>query len=144
MTTQRFDSRLADVLARQHLGVLATIKQDGRPQLSVLSYTFDPDTALLRASTVEGLAKVANLRRDPRASFQVTNEKAWGYVVAEGAAELSKVSERPDDATVEELVEVYRAIQGEHPDWDEYRAVMVKDRRLVLRVHVDRLYGAVA
>ncbi|MQA77704.1 MAG: TIGR03618 family F420-dependent PPOX class oxidoreductase [Streptosporangiales bacterium] len=144
MTTQRFDPSLSDVMAGQHLGVLATIKRDGRPQLSVLSYTFDPDTALLRVSTIESLAKVANLRRDPRASFQVTNEKAWGYVVAEGEAELSAVSESPDDATVEELVEVYRAIQGEHPDWEDYRAVMVKDRRLVLRVRVDRLYGAVA
>jgi hypothetical protein len=65
-----------------------------------------------------------------------------GYVVAEGTVEFSPVSAAEDDATVEELIEVYRLIGGqEHPDWSDYRRAMVADGRLILRLHVDRLYG---
>lgn len=59
----------------------------------------------------------------------------------EGEAELSTVAAAPDDATVDELVEVYRAMAGEHPDWDDYRRAMVKDRRLVVRLRPGRAYG---
>lgn len=135
------DPALADLLAKHDQGVLATIRRNGRPQLSVVTYTFDPDTALIRASITDGRAKTANLRRDPRATFQVTNTRGFGYVVADGEAEFSAVATTPDDAAVDELVDVYRTIGGEHPDWDEYRAVMVSDHRLVLRIRVDRLYG---
>ena len=62
--------------------------------------------------------------------------------VGHSRAELSEVAADPHDAAVEELVELFRAVQGEHPDWDEYRAAMVADRRLVLRLPVDRVYGA--
>jgi hypothetical protein len=62
-------------------------------------------------------------------------------VVAEGEADLTPVAAAPDDATVDELVEVYRAIAGEHPDWAEYRAAMVADERLVLRIPVTHVYG---
>lgn len=138
------DPALSDLLAKHDQGVLATIRRNGRPQLSVVTYTFDPVTQDIRVSITAGRAKTANLRRDPRASFEVTNSRGWGYAVAEGTAELSAVAERPDDAVVEELIEVYRTINGEHPDWDDYRAAMVRDRRIVLTVHVDRMYGAVA
>jgi hypothetical protein len=63
------------------------------------------------------------------------------YLVAEGVAELTPVAAAPDDATVDELVEVYRAIVGEHPDWAEFRQAMVDDRRLVVRLPVGRTYG---
>jgi len=137
----RTEQALYELLGAGSLGVLATIRRDGRPQLSTVSYTYDPARRLIRVSVTEGRAKTANLRRDPRASFHVSSPDGWSYVVAEGTAELSATAADPHDATVEELVEVYRAIQGEHPDWDDYRRAMVADRRLVLRLAVARVYG---
>ncbi|SER76530.1 PPOX class probable F420-dependent enzyme [Pedococcus cremeus] len=132
----------------RNLGALVTLKRDGRPQLSNVNYTLatDPDagTAVVRVSVTDGRAKVANLRRDPRASLMVGSPDGWSYAVLEGKAELSPVAAREDDATVEELVEVYRAVRGEdHPDWDDYRRAMVADHRLVLRLHVEHAYGLV-
>jgi PPOX class probable F420-dependent enzyme len=135
------EDRLLALLADGHGGVVVALKRDGRPQLSNVSYTFDPDRRLIRVSITEGRAKTRNLRRDPRVSFYVSAPDFRSYVVAEGEAELTPVASAPDDATVDELVEVYRAIAGEHPDWDEYRAAMVADERLVLRIPVTRVYG---
>jgi PPOX class probable F420-dependent enzyme len=132
---------LLDLVRRRSRGVLATIKRDGRPQLSNVDYTYDDTARVIRISVTDGRAKVANLRRDPRASFHVTSDGGSAYAVAEGRAELSPVAADPHDGTVEELIEVYRAIQGEHPDWADYRAAMVADRRLVLRLHIERVYG---
>ncbi|MHA6760128.1 PPOX class F420-dependent oxidoreductase [Streptacidiphilus sp. PAMC 29251] len=129
-------------MARAHGGALVALKRDGRPQLSNVSHTYDPATGLLRISTTADRAKVANLRRDPRASYYVTRQDQRAYAVAEGTVELTPVAADPGDATVDELVEVYRQILGEHPDWDdEYRAAMVADRRLVVRLQVERIYG---
>lgn len=133
--------KLEQLVAQARGGALVALKRDGRPQLSNVVHSYDPATRLLRFSTTADRAKVANLRRDPRASYYVTTADLRGYAVAEGTAELTPVSAAPDDATVDELVEVYRLILGEHPDWDEYRAAMVADRRLVVRLHVDRFYG---
>jgi PPOX class probable F420-dependent enzyme len=135
------DKGLEQLIAQSHGGALVALKRDGRPQLSNVSYVYDPDRRLLRISTTADRAKVANLRRDPRAGFYVTRPDQRGYAVAEGLAELTPVAAEPDDATVDELVEVYRAIAGEHGDWDEYRAAMVADRRLVIRLTVDHVYG---
>ncbi|TWJ26307.1 PPOX class probable F420-dependent enzyme [Micromonospora endolithica] len=132
---------LADLIAGRWMGVLATVKRDGRPQLSTVVYSFDRERSLIRVSVTDGRAKTANLRRDPRASFHVSSEDGWAYAVAEARAELTPVAERADDPTVAELVGLYRAVQGEHPDWDDYRAAMVAERRLVLRLHVERVYG---
>ena len=132
---------LEQLIAQTHGGALVALKRDGRPQLSNVSHTYDPATRLLRVSTTADRAKVANLRRDPRASYYVTSPDQHAYAVAEGIVELTPVAAEPDDATVDELVEVYRRILGEHPDWDEYRAAMVADRRLVVRLTVERLYG---
>ena len=134
----------ADLLAlvsSRHSGGLAVLKRDGRPQLSTVSYRWYPGESLVRVSTVDGRAKVANLRRDPRASLYVTSPNGWSYAVLEGEAQLSDVASAPDDAVVDELVQLYRDISGEHPDWDEYRQAMVEDRRLVARLHVTRAYG---
>ncbi|TDV45482.1 PPOX class F420-dependent oxidoreductase [Actinophytocola oryzae] len=135
------EERLLALLAEHHGGVVVTLKRDGRPQLSNVSYTFDPDRRLIRASITDGRAKTKNLRRDPRVSFYVAAPDFRAYVVAEGDAELTPVAGAPDDATVDDLVDVYREIAGEHPDWDEYRAAMVADQRLVLRIPVTRVYG---
>lgn len=135
------DDRFARLLQSQNRGVLATIKQDGRPQLSNVNYTFNPETETIRVSITDGRAKTKNLRRDPRASFHVTTNDGWSYAVAEGTAELSPVAADEHDATVEELIDVFRKVQGEHPDWDDYRRAMVADQRIVLRLKVDRVYG---
>jgi PPOX class probable F420-dependent enzyme len=132
------DDQLWNAVLATNLGTLATIKRDGRPQLSDINYTAAP--GVIRFSTRTALAKVANIRRDPRVSLKVT--AAQGYAVVEANAELSEPSAALDDATVEELIEVYRLVGGkEHPDWDEYRRAMVADGRLVVRLHVERLYG---
>ncbi len=133
---------LDQLIAQARGGALVALKRDGRPQLSPVSHTYDPATRLLRISTTADRAKVANLRRDPRASYYVTSPDQRAYAVAEGTVELTPVAAEPGDATVDELVEVYRRILGEHPDWDEYRAAMVADRRLVVRLTVDRVYGS--
>ena len=132
------EDHLRALLSSTHGGALVTIKRDGRPQLSNVSYAFAD--GVIRVSVTDGRAKTANLRRDPRASFYVS-PSFRGYVVAEGIAELTPVVRDPHDETVEELIDVYRSISGEHPDWDEYREAMVNDRRLVVRVPVDRVYG---
>lgn len=133
---------LLPLLADRSLGVLATIGKDGRPQLSNVNHTWDPARRLIRISVTAGRAKTRNLARDPRASYHVTSEDGWAWTVAEGTAELTPVAADPHDATVEELIEVYRAIRGEeHPDWDDYRRAMVADRRLVVRLAVERAYG---
>ena len=131
------------LLAEQATGTLATQKRDGRAQLSNVSYTYDPTTSTIKISTRDRLVKTANIRRDPRVSLLASKSHGWSYAVAEGTASLSPVSARPDDDTVEELIEVYRAIGGEHPDWDDYRRAMVADHRLVLRIAVEHVYGLV-
>ncbi|MWA00975.1 TIGR03618 family F420-dependent PPOX class oxidoreductase [Actinomadura sp. LD22] len=135
------DAALVKLLQERDLGVLATLKRDGRPQLSNVNYHFDAASRLIRVSITADRAKARNLRRDPRASLHVSAPDGWSYAVAEGTAELSEVAADPHDAAVEELVAVYRDIRGEHPDWDEYRRVMVQDGRLVVKLHVEHLYG---
>lgn len=120
--------------------VLATQKRDGRPQLSNVIYALDGD-GVVRVSITADRAKFANLSRDPRASLHVTREDFYAYVVLEGDVELSPVAGAPDDAIVDELVDLYRAMIGEHDDWDDYRAAMVRDRRLVVRLRPVRAYG---
>jgi PPOX class probable F420-dependent enzyme len=136
------DRALLDLAVSRDLGVLATLKRDGRPQLSNVNFHFDVDALLVRVSVTDGRAKVTNLRRDPRGSLMVSSSDGWSYAVLEGTAQLSPVTTDPSDATAEELVDVYRSIRGEeHPDWDEYREAMVTDRRLVLRLTVAHVYG---
>jgi PPOX class probable F420-dependent enzyme len=128
-----------DWLGRQSRGVIATIKRDGRPQLSNVSYALVGDE--VRVSVTADRAKTRNLERDPRVSMHVTTERFYPYVVAEGEARLSPPTTAPDDTTADQLVDVYRRIAGEHPDWDEFRQAMIDERRLVLRFTIDRLYG---
>jgi PPOX class probable F420-dependent enzyme len=134
-------SALFDLLENSRRGVVAAIKSDGLPQLSNVDYAYDSDRRTIRFSTTDGRAKIHNLRRDPRACFYVTTPDGSSYAVFECRAEFSDVARQPDDAANEELVDVYRAVQGEHPDWDDYRAAMIADRRLVVRLHVQRAYG---
>jgi PPOX class probable F420-dependent enzyme len=127
------DDRMLAFVAGQAWGVLAAVKPDGRPHLSNVGYSYDPEARLFRISITESRAKTRYLREDPRVTLHVASKDFWTWVAVEGTAELTPVAAGPDDTTVEELVTYYRGINGEHPNWDEYRAAMVADRRLVVR-----------
>jgi PPOX class probable F420-dependent enzyme len=120
--------------------VLVTIKKDGRPQLSNVLHTIDDD-GVIRVSVTADRAKYHNLAREPWAALHVTRDDFYAYAVLETDVTLSPIAERADDAAVEELVALYRSLMGEHPNWDEYRATMVKDRRLVVRLAPTHAYG---
>ncbi|ANE79552.1 PPOX class F420-dependent enzyme [Mycobacterium adipatum] len=141
MGRQVFDDKLLALISGNSLGVLATVKKDGRPQLSNVSYWFDARRVALQVSVTEPRAKTRNLRRDPRASIHVSSDDGWAYAVAEGDALLTPPAANPGDETVEALISLYRNIAGEHPDWDDYRRAMVDDRRVLLTLPINHLYG---
>ena len=135
------DPQLLAFVPESGHGVLTTLKRDGRPQLSIVGFAFDRDTATVRVSLTDDRAKTRNLRRDPRCSLLVTTPRFRPYAVLEGTAHLGAVAQDPHDAATDALVDLYRTLAGEHPDWEEYRAAMVADRRLVLTVGVEHAYG---
>lgn len=120
--------------------VLVTRRRDGRPQLSNVLHHVYAD-GLIRVSITADRAKYKNLARDPWAALHVTREDFWAYAVIEGDVELSPVAAAEDDAVVEELVEYYRAASGEHDDWADYRASMVRDKRVMVRLRPTYAYG---
>ena len=95
------DPRMLAFVAEQHWGVLATIKRDGRPQLSNVGYAYDADADLVRVSVTDSRAKTRNLRADPRVTLHVASKDFWTWVALEGTAELTPVAADPHDATVE-------------------------------------------
>ena len=136
-----FDPALLDLFARLRGGSLITLKRDGRPQASVVVHAWDAETRRIRVSLTDDRAKTRNLRRDPRASYQVVSPDLRAWAVGEGFAELTTPAADPHDDTVEALVALYRTLAGEHPDWAEYRAAMVADRRVVLTLAFEHVYG---
>lgn len=140
MTDRSFDPYA--LLAESRLGVLATIKADGRPQMSPVMPFYDREAGVLHVSMTEGRAKTANLRRDPRATLEVTRSDGRAWATAEGTATLTGPGADPHGPEVGALVDYYRAAAGEHPDWDEYRSVMIADRRVLMTMTVDHVYGA--
>jgi PPOX class probable F420-dependent enzyme len=138
-------STLDDALAfarTTRQSVLTTIRRNGRPQLSNVVHTVSDD-GIIRISITADRAKYHNLVREPWAALYVTSANFFAYAVIECDASLTPVAARADDATVDELVAVYRAAMGEHDDWDEFRAAMVSDRRVVVRLSPTRAYGMV-
>ena len=140
MTASSFDPHA--LLAGSRLAVLATIKADGRPQLSPVTPFYDRPARLIYVSMTDGRAKTANLRRDRRASLEVTRADGRAWATAEGTATLVGPGAEPDGPEVRALVDYYRRAAGEHPNWDEYRSVMVADRRVLMTMTVDHVYGA--
>jgi PPOX class probable F420-dependent enzyme len=138
-----FDPALLALFAELRGGSLITLKRDGRPQASVVIHVWDPARRAVLISVTDDRAKTRNLRRDPRASYQVVAPDLTAWAVGEGFAELAPAAADPHDDTVEALVDLYRRLAGEHPDWPEYRAAMVADRRVVLTLPFERVYGAV-
>jgi PPOX class probable F420-dependent enzyme len=124
----------------RHQGVLTTLRANGRPQISNIMFALGDDD-VARISVTGSRAKSKNLLRDPRASLYVPGDSFWEYLVLDGDADLTPVAATPDDATVDELVSLYRAVSGEHADWAEYRAAMVADGRLVIRLRPTYAYG---
>jgi PPOX class probable F420-dependent enzyme len=123
----------AAYLALNHNGVLSTFRRDGMPQLSPVTAGVD-DRGRVMISTREPAMKVRNLRRDPRVSMCVVPDGFLGsWIQVEGAAEIVEL---PD--AMDLLVDLYRRIKGEHPDWDEFRQAMIDQRRVVIRFGIDR------
>jgi PPOX class probable F420-dependent enzyme len=122
-----------EFIRTNHRGVMATFRKDGRPALSPVTVTVDAQ-GRVAISTRQTAMKVKHLRRDPRVSVAVMNDGfygEWGSV--EGTAEIVELPEAMDL-----LVDYYRAASGEHPDWDDYRAAMQRDQRVIVRFEIER------
>jgi PPOX class probable F420-dependent enzyme len=131
------------LLAASRLGVLATIKADGLPQLSPVQPFYDEGAGVILISSRKGLSKTTNLTRDPRAALEVTSADGRSWATAEGTVTVTGPGTDPHGPEVEALVDYYRAASGaEHPDWDEYREAMVHDRRVLITITVTHVYGA--
>jgi len=125
--------RAAEFLRAHHRAVLATSRSDGMPQLSPVTCAVDDEGRVL-ISTRETAVKTKNLRHRPRASVCVFTDTFFGeWVQVEGNAEVISL---PD--AMDLLVEYYRRVSGEHPDWDDYRAAMIRDRRVIVRITITR------
>jgi PPOX class probable F420-dependent enzyme len=119
------------VLAVQHHAVLATIRADGSPQMSPVTVGLD-DEGRAVVSSRQTAYKVRNLRRDPRVWLCVLPDDFFGrWIQVAGTATVVDLPE-----AMEPLVDYYRKISGEHPDWDDYRAAMERDRRVLIRVEL--------
>jgi PPOX class probable F420-dependent enzyme len=138
-TTRTVDrNELLDFLRPRHRGLLATTRRDGRPQLSPVACGVDGEGRIV-VSTYPSRAKAENARRDPRVSIVVQSDDWNGeYVQVDGSAEVLDMPEALDG-----LVEYFRGISGEHPDWDEYRAAMRLQDKSLLRITVER-WGPIA
>lgn len=122
-----------DFLRTHHHGVLATFRRDGRPAMSPMAAAVDGEGRVV-VSTRETAMKVGHLRRDPRVAFTCFVDDFFGpWVQVEGTAEIIALP-----GAMEPLVDYYRAVGGEHDDWDEYRAAMVREKRVLIRFSIDR------
>jgi PPOX class probable F420-dependent enzyme len=122
-----------EFLRANHRAVLATVRADGRPQLSPVTCGVD-DAGLVIISTRETAIKTRNLRRNPAASLCVFTEGFFGqWVQVDGTAEIISLP-----AAMDLLVDYYRRISGEHPDWADYREAMIRERRCVARITITR------
>jgi PPOX class probable F420-dependent enzyme len=128
-----------EFLRTNHRAVMATFRRDGRPALSPVTVGVDPEGRVI-ISTRESAMKVKHLRRDPRVAITAFTERFYGdFVQAEGTAEIVELPE-----AMELLVDYYRNISGEHPDWDDYRAAMEHDQRVIVRFAIDRVGPSVS
>lgn len=126
-------------LAERHMGVLVTLKGDGRPQLSNIVYAVIDGK--VRVSVTDDRAKTRNLRRDPRVSLHVTSPDFWTYLVVEGIAELTAVASEPGDDVCQRLLRLHDAVADEpHPDPDEFHQAMVDQRRCELSFAAEHRY----
>ncbi|HVL07106.1 MAG TPA: PPOX class F420-dependent oxidoreductase [Acidimicrobiales bacterium] len=121
-----------DFMREHHRGILATARKDGRPQMSAISVGVD-DQGRAVISTREGAYKTRHIRRDPRVSVCVMSEDFWNWIQIDGTANVVSLPE-----AMEPLVDYYRAVAGEHRDWDDYRRAMEEQRRVIIRIDIQR------
>jgi PPOX class probable F420-dependent enzyme len=120
-------------LKTHHRAVLATYRRDGRLQMSPVIVGIDEAGAVIM-STRETAYKTHNMRRDPRVSLCVFTDNFFGdWIQIDGTAEIMSLPE-----ALEPLVSYYRAVVGEHPDWEDYRAAMVREQRVLVRIKIER------
>ena len=125
--------RALDFVREHHHAVMLTRRRDGSPQMSPIACNVDAEGRIV-VSTRETAYKVKNLRRDPRAWLCVLTDAFYGqWVSIEGDVDIQSL---PD--AMEPLVDYYRTLSGEHPDWDDYRAAMVRDQRCIVRITPER------
>ncbi|MGX1506891.1 UNVERIFIED_CONTAM: PPOX class probable F420-dependent enzyme [Streptomyces graminofaciens] len=134
------DEALSDLLAGQQFGTLATVKQSGHPHLTTMVYSWDPRARMVRMSTTADRIKVRHLQRNPRASLHVQGGDVWSFAVAEGTAEASETTTVPGDAVGRELLAMIPAA-AKPEDEDAFLKGLVAERRVVIRLRVERLYG---
>ena len=123
-----------DYLRTHHRAVMATTRRDGTPQMSPITVSVDGDGFAV-VSSRETAVKVKNLRRDPRAWICALPDAFFGepFVQVEGNVTIVDLPDAMDG-----LVDYYRSVSGEHPDWDDYRAAMERDQRVLIKVAITR------
>jgi PPOX class probable F420-dependent enzyme len=122
-----------EFLRNNHRAVMLTWHRDGRPQMSPVTVGLDKDGYAVISSR-ETAVKTRNLRANPQTFLTVMNDAFFGdWIQVEGTAEIVSLPEAMD-----QLIAYYRDLSGEHPDWDDYRAAMVRDKRVILRVDLTR------
>ncbi|MFJ2947729.1 TIGR03618 family F420-dependent PPOX class oxidoreductase [Streptomyces sp. NPDC087226] len=134
------DEALSDLLARQQFGTLATVKRSGHPHLTTMVYSWDPESRTARFSTTADRVKLKHLRHNPRAALHVNGGDVWSFAVAEGEAEASEVTTTPGDAVGRELLGMIPE-NARPEDEQAFLEQLVAERRLVIRLKADRLYG---
>jgi PPOX class probable F420-dependent enzyme len=118
-----------DFVRANHYAVLSTMRRDGTPQLSPVTVGVDPENRLVISSRQTAI-KTKNLKRDPRAWLAVFTTSFYGsWVQLSGPAEIVSLP-----GALPLLEDYYRSISGEHPDWDDYRAAMVREQRCLIRI----------
>jgi PPOX class probable F420-dependent enzyme len=134
------EQQLLDLIAARQQGVLAAVTRNGYPHLTNVLYIWDADERTARVSTTAERVKGRILRRDPRAALHVAGDHFWSYAVAECDAEVSAIATTPGDDACCELLRVHAAFYGQL-DETAFFTQMIEARRLVVRLHVRRLYG---
>ncbi|MGW5665783.1 PPOX class F420-dependent oxidoreductase [Streptomyces sp. NPDC003758] len=134
------DEALSELLAKQQFGTLATVKRSGHPHLTTMLYSWDSNSRMVRFSTTADRVKVGHLRRDPRAAMHVRGGDVWSFAVAEGEAEVSEITRVAGDEVGRELLGMIPQ-DAKPEDEDAFLEQLVAERRLVIRLKVDRLYG---
>jgi PPOX class probable F420-dependent enzyme len=133
-------NQVQQFVSETHRGVLTTFRRNGAAQMSIISC--GPYRNGVAFTTTADRAKLANLKRNPRCSLLVSQEDWWGYVVLEGHAQILSADNTDQEEFRMALRDVYRAASGrEHPDWAEYDQAMQEQRRSVVIVVPERIYG---